>query len=64
MGFLLFIITFLLFIVIFLLFLMIFKLLSILREKNILCDDDIHFITSFYLEHKLYLKKKSNNLHN
>lgn len=53
--------NFLLFMVVFLLSLMFFKLLCVLRKKNILSNDDIFYITSFYLEYKLYLKKKNNN---
>ncbi|MFU2364064.1 MAG: hypothetical protein ACM67R_09530 [Clostridiales bacterium] len=53
------VVCFLQFILIFLLGLMFFKLLAILHRKNILTDDDIHFVTSFILEHKKYLDKKN-----
>lgn len=53
------VVCFLQFILIFLLGLMFFKLLAILYRKNILTDDDIHFVTSFILEHKKYLDKKN-----
>lgn len=53
------VVCFLQFILIFLLCLMFFKLLAILYRKNILTDDDIHFVTSFILEHKKYLDKKN-----
>ena len=43
------VVCFLQFILIFLLGLMFFKLLAILHRKNILTDDDIHFVTSFIL---------------
>ena len=52
------VVCFLQFILIVLLGLMFFKLLAILHRKNILTDDDIHFVTSFILEHKKYLEKK------
>lgn len=52
----------LLFYIVFLLYgLMFFKLLSVLSKKNILDDDDIHEISSFYFEHKRYLKEKYKN---
>ena len=53
------VVCFLQFILIFLLGLMFFKLLAILHRKNILTVDDIHFVTSFILEHKKYLDKKN-----
>lgn len=53
------VVCFLQFILIFLLGLMFFKLLAILHRKNILTDDDIHFVTSFILEYKKYLDKKN-----
>lgn len=53
------VVCFLQFILIFLLGFMFFKLLAILHRKNILTDDDMHFVTSFILEHKKYLEKKN-----
>lgn len=53
------VVCFLQFILIVLLVLMFFKLLAILHRKNILTGDDIHFVTSFILEHKKYLEKKN-----
>lgn len=53
------VVCFLQFILFFLLCLMFFKLLAILHRKNILTDDDMHFVTSFILEHKKYLEKKN-----
>lgn len=50
---------FLQFILIVLLGLMFFKLLAILHKRNILTDDDMHFVTSFFFEHKKYLEKKN-----
>lgn len=49
------------FIIVLLYGLMFFKLLSILSEKNILSDDDLHCVSSFSFEHKQYLKKKYKN---
>ena len=53
-----FLLNFLNFIIVVLYGLMFFKLLSVLSEKNILNDDDIHCVSSFSFEHKQYLKKK------
>lgn len=50
--------NFLNFVIVVLYGLMFFKLLNVLGEKNILNDDDIHFVSSFSFEHKQYLKKK------
>lgn len=56
------VVCFLQFILIVLLGLMFLKLLEILHRKNILTDDDINFVTSFFLEHKKYLEKNKDKI--